>query len=113
MGTYYVYRHYTDDINKPFYIGMGYDRRYKACDRNARCYDWFEYVKENPTWVAVITDDNLSLEEARCIERKYILFYGRIDRGTGILINRNNGIGEPPIIGNPYDEKPKTKFRKK
>ena len=70
---------------------MGWGSRYKTCSDGSRSEQWFEYIMTHPNWNAVITNDDLSLEEARRIEKLYILKYGRIDIGTGILINKNNG----------------------
>jgi len=89
MDKYNVYLHTRDDNNHVFYVGMGKNRRpWSLRDRHR---DWKEVVSTTTYTVTVVfTTDNkqAALEK----ERELILHYGRLDQGTGTLVNKNNGI---------------------
>ena len=44
-------------------------------------------------WVRRASAQNLSTVDAFNLERTLIVCYGRKDIGTGVLVNKNNGIG--------------------
>lgn len=80
---FYVYAYIGTD-NLPYYIGKG-------CNKRA----WRKRPLETqpPTDLSkiVILEHNLSEIGAFALERRYILWYGRQDIGTGILLNLTNG----------------------
>lgn len=87
----YVYLHRAKDTNEVFYVGMGCSPNYKRSRT---------IVKRNPEWHAIannrgfnveIIADNVGWGLAQVIERATILFYGRIDLGTGTLVNKKDG----------------------
>ncbi len=89
----YVYRHIRNDKNLPFYIGIGSDEKGKytrAKRKTCRSKLWESIVK-NTTYEIEILEDGLSWEEALEKEMWWIKFYGRIDNGTGILVNHTDG----------------------
>jgi hypothetical protein len=88
---WYVYKHFVNDEQKPFYIGIGkkddFKRAKTNCDRNKFWYNivnkyGFEYK---------ITHFDLCYEEACSIEKYLILFYGRRDKSSGCLCNLTDG----------------------
>lgn len=86
---YCVYRHIRLDTMTPFYIGLGKDlkRPYFTWGRNK---DWNNIVSTAGYRVDILFDD-LTKEEAELKEREFILLYGRVDKGTGTLCNKNSG----------------------
>lgn len=87
----YLYRHIRLDKNEPFYIGVGssanYFRAYRKSNRNSH---WNNIVKHADYEVQILFD-NLSDEEARLKEIEFISLYGRVDLGTGSLVNLTDG----------------------
>lgn len=81
---YYVYQYLRKD-GTPYYIGKGKDGRAWTSKRRT--------LAKTPTDDSriVIIKENLSEEEAFALETKLILEYGRIDLGTGPLLNLTNG----------------------
>lgn len=103
-NTFCVYRHIRLDTLMPFYIGIGIDlkRPYFCYGRNS---DWQKIVDAVGYRVDIIFED-ISKEEAISKEKELILLYGRIDRTTGILVNRNaGGQGGNRRIWTNYDRK--------
>lgn len=87
----YVYAHIREDINKPFYIGIGSSVRYKRA---------FDIKKRNNIWDKIfnktqcksnILYTNLTWKEACEIEVNLISHFGRLDKNTGILANLTDG----------------------
>lgn len=83
---------------KPFYIGKGKDRRYRQHLQNCMLSD--NSIKSNtilkikkeglePNIIKIYTD--LDEKTAFEFERNLILYFGRLDIGTGILTNFTNG----------------------
>ena len=82
-----VYIHYKKDTNEVFYVGIGSPNR-PWC--NIRSNNWKEYTKGIEYEVEVV-GDNLSYSEAYEIEKSLISKYGRINMGTGTLVNLTDG----------------------
>ena len=91
MGLdYYVYKHYREDDNQLFYIGLGRNKRaYQVGGRNKL---WTNIYKKHGRRVEICSS-NLSLAEANLIERKLIEKYGKLVDGSGILSNIGDGGG--------------------
>jgi hypothetical protein len=92
---YYVYKHYIDDPDKPFYIGMGsngkYKYRYKDKGRS-RSISWNEYVANNGgKFQHDIIESGFTRREAFRLEIELIKKYGRADKGKGMLVNLTDG----------------------
>jgi hypothetical protein len=92
-ATFYVYGHYIPNNEEPFYIGMGIKKR--AYDRIKRSTWWKRYVEKHGLLIKILYE-NLSKEQAVDLEKELIKKYGRINIGTGILINLTDG-GEGTI----------------
>jgi hypothetical protein len=85
----YLYVHYTESIDVPFYIGIGMGNRYKS--RHGRNMIWNNKVSKHNGFKYAIVIDKCSREEAFIFERMFISKYGRIDNKSGILANRTIG----------------------
>ena len=93
---HYVYIHYKATNNEPFYVGKGsahrgsskveYERAYVK-DRGAH---WKNVEKKYGRIVEIIASCPTD-EEAQRLERQLIFEIGRLDLGTGSLINRTDG----------------------
>jgi hypothetical protein len=87
----YVYRHIRLDKNEPFYIGIGNDSNYRrAKSKDNRNKDWHTVV-DNCQFDIEILVDNIDYEFAKKKEKEFVRLYGRLDLGTGILVNRTDG----------------------
>ena len=82
MNIYYVYQYLQDD-GTPYYVGKGKGRR--AFKPHA------EYAPVPPIEQIQFVATNLTEQESFELERKLILQYGRVDQGTGTLLNRTAG----------------------
>lgn len=89
----YLYRHIRLDKNEPFYIGVGglnkfdnYKRAYSINRNNL----WNKIVKKTDFIVQIVLD-NIDSYFIFDKEIEFIKIYGRIDNGTGILANLNDG----------------------
>jgi len=101
---YYVYRHHRLDNRQPFYIGVGVTRHEKyfgqypkietvynrAFSHKGRSGFWYNIVNKAGLRVEIIYICS-SAEEARLKEQEFISLYGRLDLGTGILVNMTAG----------------------
>lgn len=88
----YVYRHIRLDKNEPFYIGISninddYKRAHKKTCRNKH---WTNIIKNTNYDVDILIDD-LTIEQAKEKEKEFISLYGRVDLGTGCLVNLTDG----------------------
>lgn len=86
---YYVYAFYNDYI--PIYIGYGKNMRWKdhfSMRTNLRLNRFLaKNLGNKPIFVA----ENISIEEAKSLEKHLIATFGRIDIKTGSLYNLTNG----------------------
>ena len=99
----YVYTHTRLDTNEIFYVGISTQKNYKrAFHAHERTNYWYNIAKKCGFKVNIVFD-NLTWEEACLKERELILKYGRIDLGTGNLVNLTTG-GDGNIGGKASDE---------
>ena len=96
IGNFYLYRHIRIDKNVPFYIGMGskcnrrkdgYCRAYGRADRTKY---WKNITNISKYKVEILCESN-NYEFILQKEIEFIKLYGRIDLGTGTLVNLTNG----------------------
>lgn len=100
LAEYYLYRHIRLDINQPFYIGIGkhrkpYSKYYRAFDVVKRSQYWKNIYNKTDYEVEILLD-NLTKDEVILKEKEFIKLYGRVDNGTGILVNLTDG-GESTV----------------
>lgn len=82
-NQYYIYSYLREDLS-PYYIGKGSGRRaYTKGPKEVR-------PPRDKSRVRILKAD-LTEEEAFLLEKLYILMFGRIDLGTGILRNKSDG----------------------
>ena len=84
-----IYRHIRLDTNEVFYIGIGKSSD-RAYDKRYRNNYWNNIVNKTEYEVQVLKK-GLSWEDACELEKVLILYYGRKDLGTGILVNMTDG----------------------
>ena len=82
-NQYYIYSYLREDFS-PYYIGKGSGKR--AYTKGPK-----EVKPPRDKSRVRILKANLTEEEAFLLEKLYILMFGRIDLGTGILRNRSDG----------------------
>lgn len=84
-----VYKHIRADNNIPFYIGIGKSIK-RAYNFSSRSKIWKNCMKKHGCIVEILFDD-LTYEEAKVKEIEFIKFYGRMNTGTGTLVNLTDG----------------------
>ena len=89
--THYLYRHINLQTDIPFYIGLGSGKNYhRAYETEGRSPEWLDIVSKHDFYVEIVMT-GLTLEQACQKEIEFIAMYGRLDLGTGILVNKTNG----------------------
>jgi hypothetical protein len=83
-----LYKHIRNDTNEVFYIGIGKEEK-RAFIKRGRSKYWKNIA--NLGYTVEITHKDIIWEEACCIEKYLIFFYGRKDLGLGTLINMTDG----------------------
>lgn len=87
----YVYFHRKADDGKIFYVGIGNQPNHgRAHFVHNRSTHWKRVVAKHGM-VAEIFADDISWAEAKEIEIQQIALFGRLDKGSGILINKTDG----------------------
>lgn len=99
-GKYFLYRHIRLDTNQPFYIGIGQKSFDGTTDKSAyprafvagagRSDHWRRIARKTKYLVEILleSDDREWMYEK---EREFITLYGRVDLGTGTLVNHTDG----------------------
>ena len=106
----YVYTHTRLDTNEVFYVGIGTQDNYKRASRSHNRTNYWNNIVKKCGWKVDIVFDNLSWEDACKKEIELIKKYGRIDLGTGTLVNLTDG-GDGSL-GFKHSEKTKLKMSK-
>lgn len=85
-----VYQHRRKDTNQVFYIGIGTNKKraYSISNRNRH---WHYVVKKSGGFDVELLFEGIHRNEACKIEIRLIAELGRIDLGTGILVNKTCG----------------------
>ncbi|MBV8213900.1 MAG: hypothetical protein JOZ08_11860 [Verrucomicrobia bacterium] len=91
-GDKFIYIDYVN--NEPFYVGMGNWSRVRNPDRNDYHVQMLNNRDRKDRWIRRAVARNLSPQDAFNLESTLILCYGHKDIGTGILVNKNNGVGQ-------------------
>ena len=87
----YVYTHTRLDTNEIFYVGIGTQDNYKRASRVHNRTNYWNNIVKKCGWKVDIVYDNLTWEDACKIEVELIAKYGRVDLGTGTLVNLTAG----------------------
>jgi len=81
--NFYVYAYLIDYTHTPYYIGKG---------KGGRAWSKHDTIKlPDDMNLVVILENNLTELGAFALERRMIRWYGRKDKGTGILENKSDG----------------------
>ena len=90
---YYVYEHYKKLTDEIFYVGIGRitNNRYERANSSAkRNNHWNSVVKKYGFYYKIVFESEFR-DEVCLKEIELILFYGRKDLGTGLLVNKTTG----------------------
>ena len=104
-NQYYIYSYLREDYS-PYYIGKGSGKRaYTKGPKEVK-------PPRDKSRVRILKAD-LTEEEAFLLEKLYILMFGRIDLGTGILRNRSDGgDGASGRIASPEERRKRSEMMK-
>lgn len=117
---YFCYRHIRPDKNVPFYVGIGtnqegattfeseYKRAFSLASRSKGWREVYDECNSNILIEIIFEDDDYRVVKSKEIE--FIKLYGRINLGTGILVNLTDG-GDG-IIGKVVSEETRLKMSK-
>lgn len=84
-----VYTHTYENESEPFYVGQGrLSRAFNFLNRDKAWKN--KVIDQNKVKVDIIAID-ISIEESINMEKELIAKYGRLDKGTGSLVNGNDG----------------------
>jgi hypothetical protein len=83
-----LYFHLNKNTDDVFYVGIGYPKR--AYIKSNRSKYWKNYINKYDYSVSVIKE-NLTLEQAKLLEKFWIKTFGREDLGEGLLVNHTDG----------------------
>jgi hypothetical protein len=105
VEMYYVYFYLREDYS-PYYVGKGSGKRaYTKGPKEVK-------PPKDKSRVKIIKAD-LTEEEAFALEKLYILMFGRIDLGTGILRNKSDGgDGSSGRIASPEERRKRSEMMK-
>ena len=106
----YVYTHTRLDNNEVFYVGIGTQDNYKRASRSHNRTNYWNNIVKKCGWKVDIVFDNLSWGDACKKEVELIKRYGRVDLGTGTLVNLTDG-GDGSL-GLKHSEKTRLKMSK-
>ena len=98
---YYVYTYHSLHDPDPYYVGMG---------KNDRAFRGKHRVPVPSRSMIRIVEQGMTQIGAWALERRLIRWYGRLDKGTGCLMNRSDGGPEfPPLeeMVRPNKQKPR------
>lgn len=84
-----VYEHYRNDTNSVFYVGIGKNKN-RAFENTRRNSHWKRVVAKHGHTVKIVSTPE-SWEDCCKKEKELIAKYGRIDLGTGTLVNMTDG----------------------
>lgn len=85
-----VYTHTREDTNEVFYVGVG-KKEHRAYSKHNRNDHWRNVVSKVGGFLVNITHRDICYDEALCIEKYLICFYGRADFNAGPLVNKTDG----------------------
>jgi len=85
---YCLYFHINKSNSVIFYVGIGNKKR--PYSKRSRSQFWKNIVNKYDYLVEVVHSD-LKLDEALDLERYYIKLFGRLDTGSGSLVNLTDG----------------------
>lgn len=88
MNNHYVYFHRKSSDGSVFYVGIGNGRR--AYRKSRRSEMWNRFVNKYGLIVDIV-DSNLTIDEAKKLEIRYIEEFGRVSNKTGCLVNLTDG----------------------
>ena len=87
----YVYTHTRLDNNEVFYVGIGTQNNYKRASRSHNRTNYWNNIVKKCGWKVDIVFDKLTWDDACKKEIELIKKYGRVDLGTGTLVNLTDG----------------------
>lgn len=102
MGQFYLYRHIRNDLDVPFYIGIGtkqksfsqikteYRRAFTATFKRSDIWEK-TFNKTNQDITVEVLYESDSFEEIKNKEKEFILLYGRKNTTNGLLVNLTDG----------------------
>lgn len=103
LEKYYLYRHIRNDINKPFYVGIGtkpkvfngykteYKRAFDLTNKKRSAFWLNVFNKANRDISVEILFESNSYDEIKKKEQEFISIHGRNDCDNGTLVNLTDG----------------------